>query len=282
MYALRKHFAVLSLWCLTAPFAFAGGTPASAGLRHAPEDLAAFAKSVEQTLAQHRAFVALVARVGRPKRELPSGIRYTHVGIAVYSMLKARDGREVRGYAVHNLYQSDENPSRSTIVTDYLFDFFANAYELRSGIILLEPKLQAAMLNLISAGSLTDLHRASYSVVSNPADPRFQNCTELVLDAVHASLYQTTELEPLKRAAQKHFTPKRVSLGPFRAGLGGLLMPGFSLSDHDGPIRTATFGSIAAYLQDNGLATAVLEQGRPARLAAKARISVRKATTADP
>jgi hypothetical protein len=73
-------------------FSGAGGT-ASEAPRFAPEKIVAFAKKVEKTIAARGARVALVARIGRPPGEMPPGMRYTHVGFAVYSQITMKDGR---------------------------------------------------------------------------------------------------------------------------------------------------------------------------------------------
>ena len=69
----------------TAWHANAGGTRGTINDPEALARRAEFSKYVEKNLAMRRVEVAIVGRVGRPEQQLPPGVRFTHVGIAVYS-----------------------------------------------------------------------------------------------------------------------------------------------------------------------------------------------------
>ena len=208
-------------------------------------------------LANRGALIAFVARVGRDPASLPRGIRYTHVGIASYSRLTTHSGQTLRGYAIHNLYQTNDNARASEYAVDFLFDYFAEAHRLETGIIIPVPALQRELVRLIAEGDLPRLHRAAYSLIANPHDPRYQNCTEFVLDATHAAIYGTTDVMKLKEIARNHFRATSVDATPLRSLLASVFVPAMRFDDQGRGVHTATFSGISRYLQQNALAKAV-------------------------
>lgn len=248
---------------LPAP-ALAGSSGANAPTHYAIEDIDIFAKYVEDELARRGARVALVARIGRDPDDLPAGLRYSHVAWWVYSEIRLADGRVTRGYAVHNLYQEADDAARSSIVQDFPADFFRPVERLEAGIVVPVPEVQQKLLRAIAAGVPAAVHVPSYSLVANPFEATYQNCTEHALDVLNAALYDTTDPVRLKRVARQHFHPSPIDVGPLSRALGPLVIPGLTLADHAGPIRTTTYESIAAYMRGNGL---TLEQFTLARRA---------------
>ena len=130
--------------------------------------IATFSKHLENTLALHGARVAIVARSGRHDKDLPAGVRYTHVAFAVYSVIETENGDKQPGYAMYNLYQDAEKQNQSYLVQDYPFDFFAAVPTLRSGIVIPVPELQQRLLNTITGGTYQKLHNPVYSLMANP------------------------------------------------------------------------------------------------------------------
>ena len=240
--------------------ALAGEASRSADSTRLPaEQIAAFSKQLEHTLARHGARVAIVARSGRPDHELPTGVRYTHVAFAVYSMIELANGHRQPGYAMYNLYQDAEQQRRSYLVQDYPFDFFAAVPTLRSGIIIPTPQLQQRLLNTITGSSYQKLHNPVYSLMANPHNNQTQNCTEFTLNVLQASIYQTDDIDYIKRSLSEHFSPYRVRVNPLKLVAGALLTEGVSLLDHPGPVQTTTFGSIAAYMRKFDLVQQIIE-----------------------
>lgn len=217
------------------------------------EDITQFAKSVERYAAEHGARAFIIARVGRPPEELPKGIEFTHTAIAVYSTIEAQDGTPHKGYAIYNLYQKDPQVDQSELVQDYPVDFFWSAKELKAGVLIPTPQMQQNLINLIASNDYEQLHHPEYSVISNPFDARYQNCTEFTLDVINSVIYQTTDRDRLKRNARAHFAPQRVHESRLKMILGGLLLKDVSTDDHKGPVAIATFHSIARYLSSNNL-----------------------------
>ena len=234
------------------------GSQQNADIQHKAEDIVNFAKGVEKYAAAKGARAFILARVGRPVDDLPRGIFYTHTAIAVYSAITLDDGSVVNGYAIHNLYQDVEDKTKSTLVTDYPVDFFWGAHELKAGIIIPTPEIQQQLISLISTGGNHKLHNPKYTVLASPFNSLYQNCTEHTLDMLNAAIYETTNVAQLKANAQAHFQAQRVHTSRFKLMLGSALMKDVTTRDHKGKVRTATFTSIARYLQHYDLATHVI------------------------
>ena len=220
---------------------------------------ARFGKQVERALAAKGARVAVVSRVGRERAELPDGIRYTHVAFAVYSQIKTADGAVVPGYAFYNLYQSPEQPERSSLVTDFATNFFMAANIPEAGVIIPRQELQQKLLRLIGTEQYRQLHNPAYSVIANPNNNARQNCTENVLDVLQSALYGTNDTTQIKANIQAYFEPQAITIDPFVLALGGLFSRDITTSDHQGAIATATFGSLNRYMQKYDLTQASFE-----------------------
>ncbi len=233
-------------------------TPEASATR-SPQQVAAFAKQVEKALAAKGARVALVSRMGRPLSEMPEGMRYTHVGFAVYSQITTADGRKVPGYAMFNLYQKNEQPDRSALVQDYPADFFSGAVQLESGIIIPSPALQERLLKVLASPTYAALHEPRYSVIANPYTLGRQNCTEFVLDVIQAAIYQTDRVDVIKANTRAYFKAQPVKVNPFKLLLGSVFSAEVSTSDQEGgtPL-TATFERIADYLRQADPETQVM------------------------
>lgn len=212
------------------------------------ETIIRFSKQVEKALAARGARVAILARMGRPLAELPEGMRFTHAGFAVYSEITTRDGRRLPGYAVYNLYQSADHPDTSGLVQDFPVDFFAGAAVLEAGVIIPSTELQERLLTLIGSSTYRALHDPHYSAIANPYTLGRQNCTEFVLDVVNAAIYQTDDIGKIKRAERQYFIAQRVNVAPLKLMFGAMFSSEVSLSDQPGEPVTATFESIARYL----------------------------------
>ncbi|WP_414829849.1 DUF2145 domain-containing protein [Alteromonas sp. H39] len=252
---MRRLLAVLVILNFL-PFAEAGSQAAQPST-FAPDAIASFSKNVERELAERGAYVAILARQGRPPEEMPQGITFTHTAIAIYSDIALSDGSKAKGYAIHNLYQKPQNLDISELVTDYPVDFFWGAHALKAGIIIPSHELQIAILTLFHNDQVAGLHNPAYSVIANPFNSTYQNCTEYTLDIINAAIYGTTDKARLKANAQAYFSPEKVHMSRFKLALGGMFADGVSVSDHGRTISTTTFTTIGAYLSQYGLAEAV-------------------------
>ena len=233
---------------------FAGSNQV-AEARFKPEQIAKFAKDVEKYAAKQGARAFIIARVGQPQSKLPKGIEFTHTAIAVYSQITLDNGEKVNGYAIYNLYQDAEDGGKSALVTDYPVDFFWGAYDLKAGIIIPTPELQTKIIDVITSGKNQLLHNPKYSLIANPFNSQYQNCTEHTLDIINAAIYQTTDKRQLKANAREYFEPQRVRVSGFKLALGGLFADGVTTRDHKGKVKTTSFGSIGRYLEKYELST---------------------------
>lgn len=249
---MTRIILVLLSTLLFSPWILAGSQQ-TAELKHEPQAVAGFAKKVEKFAAKQGALAFIIARVGQPEKDLPKGIKFTHSALAVYSQITLSDGTSAKGYAIHNLYQKEDNAGRSSLVTDYPVDFFWGAESLKAGVIIPTYDLQLRLVEVINQGQNKLVHNPKYSLVSNPFNSKYQNCNEHLLDVINVAIYQTTDKPRLKRNAKAYFTPQRVRVGGLKLAMGSLFSDGIRLSDHKGKVRTTTFTSIGRYLKENGL-----------------------------
>ena len=218
------------------------------------EQIAVLAKSVERTLAAKRVHVALIGRVGLNPELLPPGVTFSHTAIAIYSKIKTADGRLVPGYAVYNLYQGAQRTGRSVLAQDYPVDYFAISQSLKSGVIIPNEKLQLALIRVVSSDTYRALHNPNYSVIANPFNALFQNCTEFVLDVLFAAVYDTSDIRAIKANITAYFDPYPILIDVTKLTFAAATMPDVTLDDHSGAVATATFSSIAKFLFGQGIA----------------------------
>ena len=225
-----------------------------AGKSYLPEaEVASFSNRVQQDLATRGAHVAIVARMGRDPKVLPRGVKYTHVSFWVYSNITRADGSTGQGYQAFNLYQDADNKMRSSLVQDSPADFFAGAHRLDAGIIIPDKRLQKKLLGVIASPTYAALHNANYSVLANPNTNQFQNCTEHTLDVMMASLYDTRSVPQIKANIAAHFEPQTIAVGGIKRLLAPVASQALTTSDHGTKVETATFGSIARFMEENEL-----------------------------
>lgn len=243
-------------------------TPAAAQMSSAAagnveniERVVPFAKKVERALAERGAVVAIVARMGRDPADMPDEAgKYTHVGIWIYSEVTAENGRKVNGYATYNLYQDAADHGRSNLVQDFPVEFFGRVFDLNAGIVIPTPEMQKELLRVVTSPAYEELHVPAYSVVANPYEWRFQNCTNFVMALIVSAIYGTTDRAEISGHMRDYYEPSDVGVGGVTRVLGSVFVQGFATSDHGGrPIRTSTFDSIVGFMTRYGLAETVLE-----------------------
>lgn len=259
---LRPTLLALALLMTTSlPAHASSGSSSSASaeeLHFTPQQIITFAKQVEKTLAAKGAHVAILARMGRPASELPEGMHFTHVAFAVYSQITTADGRQIPGYAIYNLYQQNEHPDVSDLVQDYPVDFFSGVAVMEAGIIIPSPALQQRLLDVISSPTYRQLHDPHYSLIANPYTLGKQNCTEHTLDVINAAIYQTSDIKVIKANEKAYFEAQPVKVNPLKLALGSMFSAEISTSDQPGAPVTATFETIAKFLQKYDTGTEVI------------------------
>lgn len=246
---LRSIFAIAALVSLPV---FAGSAQ-NTKITFSVETVEKFAKNVERYAANEGARAFIIARVGRAEKDLPKGIKFTHTAIAIYSSITLESGENVKGYAIHNLYQKENDLDKSELVIDYPVDFFWGVNSLKAGIIIPAPNVQQRIIEVIASGKDKVMHNENYSVIANPFNNIFQNCTEHTLNVINSGIYQTTDIEQLKANSKQHFEPQKVKASPFKLLLGTLFMDDVSTKDHSGKVYTTTFTTIGQYLKNNEL-----------------------------
>lgn len=246
---LLPFVAACAIACDAGAAGFSSGSSQAGEVAHfSPDQVIAFAKKVERTMAAKGARVAVLARMGRPPSELPEGMHFTHVAFAVYSEITTSDGRKMPGYAIHNLYQQDNRPDVSDLVQDYPVDFFAGVAQLEAGILIPSPGLQQRLLELIASPTYKVLHDPHYSVIANPYTLGRQNCTEFVLDVINAAIYQTDDIRVIKANEKTYFVAQPVNVNPLKLMMGAMFSAEVSTSDQNGTPVTATFERLVDYL----------------------------------
>lgn len=235
------------------------GSQATAEPSFTPETIIEFSKKVEQYAANQGAYAFIIGRTGRPESDLPKGIKYTHTAVAIYSSIQLDNGDTAYGYAIHNLYQRANDMGTSDIIVDYPVDFFWGAKVMQAGVIIPTPELQKKLVDLVASQQHLSLHNPNYSVVANPLNSELQNCTEFTLDMLQAAIYDTTDISRIKSNNHAYFEPQRVHMSRFKLGLGSLFSDGVTLSDHQGKVYTATFSSIARFMNKYDLATKIVD-----------------------
>ncbi|MEM8844458.1 MAG: DUF2145 domain-containing protein [Pseudomonadota bacterium] len=253
---MKKLIYILIFNFLFTYFSVAVSADSSAAITNTylnPDDIAQLAKKVERVAAQNQAKVIILGRVGRDPASLPRGIHYTHTAIGVYSMISTEDGGQSPGYAIYNLYQDSDDPDKSYLAVDFPFDFFSGVQSLKAGIIIPDRKLQERILEVIINKENELLHNPRYSVMANPNNTKFQNCTEHTLDIINAAIYQTTDIEKLKKISTEHFEPQTVHISGLKLVIGSIFIEGATTRDHTNGIKTATYMTIGNYLDKFGL-----------------------------
>ncbi len=247
---MRRFLCCTLLLLMICPVQAAAGSSQAGGESYYPvEEIMAFSKKVEKSLAENQARVAIVGRVGRPRKDLPDGISFTHIGFAVYSKITTDDGRTLPGYAMYNLYQKSDDPDASTLVQDYPVDFFAGVQILEAGIIIPGLKLQRRLLEILSSDLYAGLHNSSYSAIANPYTLGYQNCTEYVIDILFAAIYNTDNIKQIKENERAYFDAQTVNVSPFKLMLGRIFSEDITTVDHPGKPVTATFSTIGNFLE---------------------------------
>jgi hypothetical protein len=230
-----------------------GGAPVA---HFTPAQAGAFSKQIEQDLASRGARVAMVFRTGRPRNKMPKGIAYTHGAFWVYRDIKTADGATVPGYAVYNLYAGDGKAwpvSQSRLVQDFPLDFTRGSAEDDVAIIVPSPEMQRRLLLLIDSPTYQTLHNPAYGLVANPWRSKYQNCNDFMLDLVAAAAWDTHDPDQILADLQAHYVPAIVEADPLTRFFGPMVDARLRIDDQSGPIRTATYESMAAFMRDSAL-----------------------------
>ena len=217
---------------------------------------AGFSKQIERDLAARGARVAIVFRSGRSRDHLPDGVAYTHNAFWVHRTVRTAAGETLNGYAVYNLYAGDGKAwpvLESRLIQDWPVDFVMGSAVDDVAVIVPSPEMQRRLIALIDSPSYQRLHNSAYSLVANPFAGRYQNCTTFVLDVVAAAAWETDDPARLGADLAAHFKPTTVKANGLTRLFGPIADARLRTDDHRGPVRTATYESLAKFMGDNGL-----------------------------
>ena len=250
---LARFALVLAFACVTP--ARAGSEAAKVGVeKYGDRAIRDFALKVNDQLDARRANVAILARAGRPRSQLPGGVRYTHVAIAVFEPVRANDGAVFHSYAVYNLYQGvDGRADRSQLKQDLVYNFVAGIDEPDVAVCVPIEPLQKRILAVLRSPAYRALHTADYNIVANPWVDRYDNCVTHTLKVCVAAIYQTDDRARIYENIRTYFTPTPVRFGPVQSL--GVKFERAVKNDDAGPAgyQTATWESLHAFLASNGL-----------------------------
>ena len=240
-------------------------TPAGASSDGHPVDYftlseaAGISKRIERELASRGVYAALVFRAGQPREDLPEGLEYTHGSFWVYGPIDTVGGGTTYGYAVYSLYHGFFDETRSHLAQDWPLDFVRGAAADEFGIIIPTPQMQVRILDVIASDTYEALHQPAYSALSNPGDPRFQNAEEFLLDVVASAAWLRTDRAQIKSNLRAYFAPAIVKMNWFERLMADWFDPRIDLDDQPGPVRIATFSTIADFMLAFDLASDVVE-----------------------
>jgi hypothetical protein len=219
-------------------------------------EAAGFSKQVERDLAAKGARVAMVFRAGRGREQLPEGISYTHGAFWVYRTIRTADGQSLSGYAVYNLYAGDGkswSKIESRLVQDYPLDFTQGSTVDDMGVIIPSPEMQRRIIAVIDSPTYAKVHNPAYSLVANPWSRRYQNCNNFMLNVIGAAVWETDDPARITADLKAHYKPTIVKANAVLRLFGPIADQRLRTDDQQGPIRTATYESIAAFMKENNL-----------------------------
>ncbi len=208
-----------------------------------------WAEVVNRHLDARGVNVAIVARCGRERGDLPSGIDFTHAGIAVFEAVKNADGEIYYTYTVYNLYQGAEGrKDRSHLVQDFMFDMCAGGVEPEIGVIVPTEGLQQRILKVLRSPVRTELHNPDYNLLANPYDKRYDNCVSYILKLTMSAIYATDDEDRIAQNIRDYYVAQEVELNGLER-FGSKFLSGVTMKDQDRTVQTVTFGSIGRFLE---------------------------------
>lgn len=205
------------------------------------ETLESYGQQILDALAAKDVKLAIVSRAGQKRDKLPKGVMFTHSAF----FRRNDDG----AYDVYNLYHGEENRLTSTLVTDTPADFLRLLQEPDAGILIPTAQMQDQLFDLLESSKYAAVHQPNYSLISNPFDLRWQNCNELMLYAIAAVIWDTTDREVLRDNLEASISATELKVSPLRRYYGPMIDERLILDDHGGKVLTTTFGTLTQLLE---------------------------------
>jgi hypothetical protein len=213
-----------------------------------------FSQRINDRLDKEKVNVAIIARAGSPRADLPRGISYTHLAFIVFEPVRTPDGTVAYTYTVYNVYQGDQGRNdRSYLAQDFTYDFAAGIVESDVAICVPTDELQRRLLAVIRSPAYRSIHNPDYNMLTNPWVDRYDNCVSHAVKVCFAAIYQTDDRARIYENMRSYFRLTKVRLGLFKS-IGSSFVTGISHKDRDpSGLQTATYGSLKSFLQSNGL-----------------------------
>jgi hypothetical protein len=209
------------------------------------ETLDKYGKTITAELRKNSVKAAIVSRSGQPRSKLPEGVLFTHSAFFLYQP-------ETQNYAVYNLYHGEEDRLVSSLVADTPADFLRLLRERDAGFIIPDAATQDQLYAYITSPIYGAVHQVNYSLISNPYDPRMQNCNEFMLDTLAAMVWETTDSLAIKARFKDTLRPAQLKASFIRRHIGPLVDERLVMEDHDDKIWTTTSQTLANFLKDEG------------------------------
>lgn len=202
--------------------------------------LSSYSQQLIDNLKSKNADFAIISRAGQARKRLPDGVNYTHSAFWV--------SNEIGSYDVYNLYHGEKNKLISSLVTDAPLDFIRPTRADDVGVILPTPDFQMVMKAYIGSKFYGRTHNPSYSLISNPFDPRYQNCNEFVLNELASAIWQEPDMAKMIEKLPATFKPTEIKAGPIKRFLGPIVDERLIMKDHDQIIATTTREDLIEFL----------------------------------
>jgi hypothetical protein len=240
---------------LVAPVHAGGSADCRYGVeRYGETAIRDLALRLNDALDARKVNVAIVARAGRPRSQLPPGVSYTHVAFVVFEPVRGADGKVFYTYTMYNLYQGPKgHETTSYLKQDLTYDFVAGVLERDVAVCVPVEALQKRLIAVIRSPLYRELHIRDYNLAANPWVDRYDNCVTHMLKVCVAALYQTDDRRRIYSDIRAYFRPTPIHLGLLQS-LGSGFVPELRFDDEDpAGLQTATYDSLAAFLRENGL-----------------------------
>lgn len=242
-------------WLALAPMHAGGSANVTYGVdRYGEAAIRDLALRLNDALDSRKVNLAIVARAGRPREQLPKGVNFTHVAFIVFEPVRGADGKPFYTYTVYNLYQGDKGKETECYLKqDLTYDFVAGVVEPDVAVCVPVDALQQRIVRVIRSSTYRALFIPQYNLVANPWVDRYDNCVTHMLKVCVAAIYQTSDRQRIDENIRTYFKPTRIHLGFFQS-IGSNFIPEVRRDDEDpSGLQTATYDSLVGFLAENGM-----------------------------
>jgi hypothetical protein len=113
--------------------------------------------------------------------------------------------------------------------------------------------MQRRIIAVIDSPTYQAVHNPDYSLVANPWSRKYQNCNNFMLNVIAAAVWNTTDPQQITANLKAHYKPTIVKANSVMRLFGPIADKRLRTDDQKGPIRTATYESLAVFMQENNL-----------------------------